>query len=346
MGNIKKCVSLYSLQYQYMHGKMNLDAIFAFMEELGVEGIEILPDQMLHGTPEPTEETYQKWEQLKAKHNLGLACDDVFLNTNLYKNRTLTKRECVALIKKEIIMAHRLGFKNLRLVSMVPAWILEPCLETAEKNDVTMSIEIHGGLGFGVAKTEEFLAEMLRLNSPYIGIVPDSSIFCRRAPRVVADYCRKLFGTNEELISFTDEIYENGKDMYSYGDGSLFNGRIEEGVERNPELKKLIKNPDKDLFYLQNLSGYENMPLSVMDPYVKYIKHVHLKVYEALNDVGEYSMPHREIIEYLHKNNYDGYVATEYEGNRWTLPGKPIMEKEQVKIHQEYLAKCLKEIQG
>lgn len=39
MGNIKKCVSLYSLQYQYMHGKMNLDAIFAFMEELGVGGL-------------------------------------------------------------------------------------------------------------------------------------------------------------------------------------------------------------------------------------------------------------------------------------------------------------------
>ncbi len=38
---------------------------------------------------------------------------------------------------------------------MVPAWILEPCLETAEKYDVCMCIEIHAGLGFGVPKTEE-----------------------------------------------------------------------------------------------------------------------------------------------------------------------------------------------
>lgn len=346
MSRIKRCVSLYSLQYQYMTGEMSLEAIFNYMKELGVEGIELLPDQMLHGTPEPTDETLKMWDQLREKYDIGLACDDIFLNTNLYKNRTLTKRECISLIKKEIVMANRLGFRAVRLVSMIPAWVLEPCLETAEKNDVSMSIEIHGGLGFGVAKTEEFLAEMVRLDSPYIGIVPDSSIFCRKAPRVVDNYCRKLFGTNEELIAFADEVYESGKDMYAFGDGSLFAEGIEAGLKRNPELKKLVKDPAKDAFYLQNLSGYENKPLSVMDPYVKYIKHVHLKTYEALEDGSEYSMPHREILEYLHKHGYDGYVATEYEGNRWTLPGEPLKEKEQVKLHQGYLEKCLKEIQG
>lgn len=103
-----------------------------------------------------------------AKYPIGLACDDVFLNTNLFKNRELTKRECIELIKQEIIQAHRLGFKIIRLVSMVPAWILEPCLPTAEKYDVCMCIELHGGLGFGVEKTEEYLREMVRLDSHFI----------------------------------------------------------------------------------------------------------------------------------------------------------------------------------
>ena len=67
----------------------------------------------------------------------------------MFKNRELTKRECIELIKKEIKLAQRLGFKILRLVSMVPAWILEPCLPTSEKYDVCMCIEIHAGLGFG-----------------------------------------------------------------------------------------------------------------------------------------------------------------------------------------------------
>ncbi len=61
---IKASVSLYSLQYQYLQGKMSLEDCIAFVKELGSDGIEILPDQMLHGTPEPTEETYEMWNGL------------------------------------------------------------------------------------------------------------------------------------------------------------------------------------------------------------------------------------------------------------------------------------------
>lgn len=338
MGRIKSSVSLYSLQYQFMRGEMKLEDLFSYMKELHVDGIELLPDQMLHGTPEPSEETYREWDRLVEKYGLGLACDDIFLNTNLFMNRTLTKRECVGLIKKEIVMAHRLGFKVIRLVSMVPAWILEPCLEEAEKNDVRLCIEIHGGLGFGVPKTEEFLAEMLRLNSPYIGIVPDTSLFCRRVPRVVDNYCREVYGTNDEIIRYADEIYEKGSDMFALGEGK--------GLAMDPGLQARIKDPAKDAFYAQNLSGYENRPLSCMDPYVKYIRHFHFKLYEMTEEGSEYSIDYGEVLRYLHEHDYDGYVSTEYEGNRWVLPNHEIDEKTQVARHQKLIQKLLTEIQG
>lgn len=338
MSKIKTCVSLYSLQYQYMTGKMKLEDIFRYMKELGVEGIELLPDQMLHGTPTPTEETYRVWNRLVEKYDLALACDDVFLNTTLYHNRELTKRECVELIKKEIVMAHRLGFKIIRLVSMVPAWILEPVLPTAEKYGVSLCIEIHGGLGFGVPKTEEFLQEMLRLNSPYIGIVPDSSLFCRRVPRVVTDYCKKIYGTSDEIVNYTDSIFAGGSDLFTKGMGI--------DAFHDPELKDHIVNKESDELYASNVWGFENRSLSCMDPYIKYIKHFHFKLYEMTDEGVEYSIDYREILEYLHKHGYDGYVATEYEGNRWVLPGEEIQEKDQVARHQRLLQKLLKEIQG
>ena len=121
----------------------------------------------------------------------------VFLNTNMFKNRELTKRMHRADQKRSSLHTE-LGFKILRLVSMVPAWILEPCLPTAEKYDVCMYLQIHAGLGFGVPKTEEFLTEMLRLDSPYIGIVPDSD-FSVETILVMSNYCREVYGTNEEL---------------------------------------------------------------------------------------------------------------------------------------------------
>ena len=338
MPRIKRAVSLYSLQYQYLLGKMTLEDIFKFVHDSGIEGIEILPDQMLHGTPTPSEEVYAQWDMLVDKYRPTLACADVFLNTNLYDNRELTKRECVTLMKQEIEMAHRLGFKIIRMVSMVPAWILEPCLETAEKNDVCMCIEIHGGLGFGVPKTDEFINEMLRLNSPYIGIVPDTSLFCRRIPRLVSQYAYEVFGTNEELIRYAHETQASGTDFFALS--------TRKGLFMDPRLQSLVKDPAKDMFYAVNLSGYENIPLSAMDGLTKYIKHVHMKCYEMTPEGPEYSMDYKEVLQYLHDHDYDGFVATEYEGNRWQLPDAPIPELEQVTANQAYLKACLEEIQG
>ncbi|MCR5082745.1 MAG: sugar phosphate isomerase/epimerase [Parasporobacterium sp.] len=334
---IKTSVSLYSLQYQYLLGKMNLDEIIGFVKSIGADGIELLPDQMLHGTPTPSEETYEMWDKIIAKHKIGLACDDIFLNTNLYLNRTLTKRECVDLMKQEILMAHRLGFKAMRLVSFIPAWILAPCLETAEKYDVSMNIEIHGGLGFDCPKTEEYINEMMRLDSPYVGIVPDTSLFCRRAPKIVTEYCDSMFGLNPDLVKYVDEVFASGTDFFALSE------KI--GIDMDPKLKSLIKCPG-DEFYARNLNGYENRPLSCMDGLEKYIKHFHFKLYRMEEDGTECAINFREVLEYLHIFGYEGYVSTEYEGNRWILPGNEIPEKEQVMAHQKHIQGIIKELEA
>lgn len=334
MSKIKTCVSLYSLQNEYMHKRMNLEDIFKFMKDNSVEGVEFLPDQMMHGAPEPTEETLNEWDRLCKEYGVKPVINDVFINTNLYDNRTLTKKECVNLLVKEIKLAHRLGMKIIRLVSFTPAFVLEPLLPYCEKYDVKMALEIHAGLSFDKPKTKEFIAEMKRLNSPYIGIVIDTGIFCKREPRVMENYCRAL-GTNEEPIEVVHKLYENGGDGRSvYGpDGDFI-----------PELKNSLKS-GADHMYAHFADGYENEPLSVLDEYMPYIFHVHFKLFE-MTENGEYSIDYKEILQYLHDHDYDGYVATEYEGNRWTLPGKPTTEKEQVLLHQKYIRECLEEIQG
>ena len=42
----------------------------------------------------------------------------------------------------------------------------------------------------------------------------------------------------------------------------------------------------------------------------------------------------------------DGYVSTEYEGNRWVLPDHPIPEVEQVEAHQKMIKRLIREIEG
>lgn len=334
MSSIKTCVSLYSLQNEYMNHRMSLEDIFKFLHENKVIGVEVLPDQMLPGAPHPSEETLKNWDRLCETYDIKPVISDVFLNTNLYKNRELTKKECVELLIDEIRLAHRMGMNIIRLVSMTPAFVLEPLLPYCEKYNVRMALEIHAGLSFDKPKTRDYIKEMKRLNSPYIGLVIDSGIFCERVPRVMENYCKAL-GTNQEPIDVVNKLFKEGKD-----------GRAVYGPEGGfiPELTSALKN-DADFMYAHFADGYEHEPFTVLDELMPYVMHIHFKLFE-MTENGEYSVDYKGFLQYLHEKGYDGYVATEYEGNRWTIPGQPTVEKEEVIAHQKYIRACLEEIQG
>lgn len=330
---IKTCVSLYSLQYEFMHKRMSLEDIFCFLDKEGVQGIEILPDQSIHGTPHPSEADLSNWDRLISQYKIKPVCADVFLNTNLYENRTLTRRECVDLLIDEIKLAHRLGFRLIRLVSMVPDFVIEPLLPYAEKYDVAFALEIHAGMSFDTPATRGFIEKMQQVNSPYCGLVVDCGIFCRRLPRVMSEYCMAL-GANPELIGYVENLFTQGLDGRSIRDSER---------KYKADFKKLIKN-GTDHMFAALCDGYENNSVTIMDEYWKYIKHFHFKMFEMVNG-EEYSINYKEILQYLHNKQYDGYVSTEYEGNRWTLPDKPMMEKEQVLQHQEMLRRYIAELE-
>ena len=336
MSEIKTCVSLYSLQDEYLNHRMDLKDIMHFVKDNGVQGVEILPDQMLKGAPDISDETVAKWHALLKETGLTPVIADVFLNTNLYKNRTLTKRECIDLLIKEIIQANKLGIHLIRLVSMVPYWVIEPLLPYCEKYDVTIAIEVHAAMAFDIPETKAFIDEVKRLNSKYAGIVIDTGIFCRKFPRVVREY-ETFNGTSPQVFDYIDTLFEKGTDLH----------RVlrENNFQYPPELEAAIQS-EHDRMFVPLCDGYENLDFSVLDKYMPYIKHFHFKLFEMTPEGPEYSMDYKGLLQYLHDHDYDGYVSTEYEGNRFTLPGHKMMEKEQVAAQQAYIRKCLKEIQG
>jgi sugar phosphate isomerase/epimerase len=326
---------MYSLQDQYARGKMNLEEIFRFLNELGA-GMEFISDQMMKGTPEPSEEVLAEWDRLVNKYQPTLVCNDIFINTCLYKNRTLTMKESTDLLIKEIKLAHRLGFPMIRLVSNTPAEIIEPSLPYAKKYNVVLTLEIHAGMSFDDPLTQAYLNVMKKLNSPYLGLTVDTGIFCKRHPRVSTNYFRFL-GANEEVIQYIDNIFASGTDPKRY-----FAEKNQVGQMFPEELKALIRS-NHDFEYAMFSTGYEMSDYHILDEYIPYIKHIHGKIYEMTEEGVEYSISFEEVIEYLKNAGYDGYISTEYEGNRFELPDHPIRDKENVIAHQMMMKKYLGE---
>jgi len=338
MSQIKRAISMYSLQDQYARGYMGLEDIFKFLQEQQA-GMELISDQMIKGAPYPSDEMLAVWDNLVEKYKPTLVCNDIFINTGLYNNRTLTAKEATKLLVDEIKLANRLGFKMIRLVSNTPTEIIEPALPFAEKYNVILTLEIHAGASFDVPTTSGFIDIIRKTKSPYLGLTIDTGIFCRRHPRVSTNHFREQ-GTNEQVLRFVDDIFASGIDPRQYTTKARQAGDIDEKTHLPNAVASLCKSHMDVMYYLFS-EGYEASPFSILDEHMPYVKHIHGKIYEMTQAGVEYSIPFAELVDYLDSHGYDGYIATEYEGNRFALEGEEIVEKDQVIQHQSMLKQLL-----
>lgn len=319
---IKLGVTLYSLQDEYVWGRLNLEGCLAELHKLGAEGVELLGDQMIPNSPFSEQSFYDKWRGWLVKYQLLPVCDDIFINTTLYKNRRLTTKEAITALKAEIVHAHKMGFEIVRLVSQTPNNIILPCLEFAEEHHMQMALEIHAGSsGIEAPGSQEFIEIMLKADCPYIGLVFDMGLFCRKFPRVIREYYRRE-GTAPALLDYIDALFADGKDMRSLRDKS--------GLEK-------YRQAPIDEEYWEYASHFENNPLEIMLPYLRYVKNMHGKFYEMTDEGIEYSIPYDQIIDLLKVKQYDGFICSEYEGNRFVPAGVEVRGVDQLSRHHKML---------
>ncbi|MCV2394384.1 sugar phosphate isomerase/epimerase [Actinotalea sp. M2MS4P-6] len=332
MSQIKTSVSMYSLQDSYARHRLDLEGVLQFVKDVGAQGVELISDQMITGTPFPSDATVTRWRDALDRSGLAPVCNDIFINSTIYKNRELRVAEQVDLLKRELDVSKRLGFDLVRLVSNTRADVTEAALPYAEQIGMAMALEIHAGMSFQGGLTSEWIRMMRRVQSENLGIVVDFGIFCDRHPRVSTDYFRSI-GVTPEVADAVERIYvENGDTMRAFASGDGFGD-----VSFPPELTALFRS-DLDAEFAFFSTGYESTPLDVLDEYFPYIRHFHGKFYEMLEDGTEYSIDYPAILTRLNALGYDGYISSEYEGNRFTPVDQPIHDHEQVRRHQAMLA--------
>ncbi|MGC3995356.1 MAG: TIM barrel protein [Propionicimonas sp.] len=331
MSQIKTAVSCYSLQDSYARGRLDLPSVLEFIASTGAQGVELISDQMIPSTPHPSEETVRTWRTALEASGLVPVCNDIFINSTIYRNRTLRVPEQVELLQRDLDVSKLLGFDLVRLVSDTSAEVTLAALPYAESIGVTMALEIHAGMSFAGTLTAQWIDMMKKAQSERLGLVIDFGIFCERHPRVSTNYFTSI-GLTPAVADKIDELYAaNGDTLRAFGDGS------DHGMNFPPELTSLFRG-EVDGEYSFFSTGYENTPLECLDEHINYIRHFHGKFYEMLPDGTEYSIDYPKVITRLNQLGYDGYIASEYEGNRFTPIDVPVDDQGQVRSHQAMLA--------
>lgn len=327
MSQLKRGISFYSYQDAYATQRYTLQQLLLEAHNLGTEGFEFITDQMMHKTPFPDEATLRNWDHMLEQTRMKPICNDIFINTKLYQDRVLTQAEGVEALKSEIFLAKRLGFSIVRMVAHTPWDIIQPVIEIAEQNRITLAFEIHGGMGFETKETQDQIDEVLRINSPYFGLVIDTSLFTRSLPRKLRCFIQS-FGVSDDALDYVEDLYKQGLCPYQV---------LSKGMPN--DLKARMKTP-ADMLVAKLGAFCENKPLTILDDLLPYVKHVHGKIYEAKEGVVD-GFDTQEIVSYFVNHQFDGYIMTEYEGQRFKEIDEASDEIDTVREHQRILKTCI-----
>jgi sugar phosphate isomerase/epimerase len=313
---MKRGVSLYSYQEEFFLQKMSLEDCIAAAAKTGATGIEILGEQSIVGFPKLTDAFVDQWFGWMDKYGVTPVCHDMFMDYSKFKNRRFTEEEALQSFIRDIKFANKLGFKVIRVIVNVSPELMEKAAPYAEEYDVKLGIEIHSPWHINSAWMTRHWEVMEKTGSKYLGFIPDMGMFTKRLARVQVDNLIRK-GADEKIAEFVCSQHEKGV-MAEY---------------IIAEVRQMSQRPmDIAVAELSRHNIYNN-PNSLLQ-HADRIFHIHAKFYEMLEDYTEYSIPYKEVIEVLKKCNFQGYLSSEYEGNRHIQDIMEVDSVEQVRRQQ------------
>lgn len=331
MSKIKRGISLYSFQEEMFLGKMSVEDCVAFGASIGAHGIEVLPEQNMPTFPNISDAQIGQWQDMLARHGAHFTCYDMFLDTKRRKDRLMSDEEQVESIHRDLILANRLGIKNMRILIFVRPDILEKCVPMAEKLDVHMGVEVHAPWYLDHAWILRTIEVADRLKTKHLGILPDMGIFMKHYPPAFRARFERQ-GARPEVTQFIVDQHE-AKVMCEY---TIYEVAVKmQGNKAEVAMAETLRH-----------APYAN-PKRIGD-FAPYFRHIQAKFYEMNEDCTDPALAYDEVIPELVKAGWEGTLSSEYEGNRWIQDVHDVDSREQVrrqhKMFERLIAKAEAEV--
>lgn len=343
---IKRGVSLYSYQQSEFFHKMTWkDMLREVALNLGgATGIEIISEATIPRYPMPPESFYFEWNNEMARWGLTAVTMDTYLDTLQFRDHVMTYAEAAEHIKYDLRIAKKMGFQNIRLVHNVPFEAIEMALPLAEELNVRITNEIHAPasirpklgtiFGWGTRAAED-IAFIQRTGTKHYGLQPDFGIFQHRPSRIQFTYLLRDYLSADEAEKAADE----GLALWDEGGKRAMDDYMSE------KYPKIYEDEFYSFFASEMSAKLED--LYSIAPYIFCIHGKFYQMTEIPGKPGQYeeaSIAYAEAIDILKKIGYDGYIDSEYEGQRSSQDmgdDNLVSEVEEVRRHHEMMKRLI-----
>jgi hypothetical protein len=366
---MKLGVSLYSYQQSQFFKELDLEAqIREVGEHLpGADGVELI-DEMSLQYPDPGQEFTRRWFGWMERYGTVPVTMDVGMDVLQFRDHVMSYDECADRLRHDIQLAESLGFRNVRTLSVVPLEIIAKVLPLAESLDIKLGREIHQPMTLEGSQVQEIIDYIEQTGTSHLGIVPDLGIFQTRPSEVLLAWLERRGAKPEASRASVDLalLLERGQgpfdpvDMAVHTAGNLRSdfGRFLKTGSCEPDLSEAFTSvrrftdervPDpQDIDYTvvaEALMLSRTKPDTLRE-LAGHVVNVHGKFYNMSPVPGkpgqfqDISIDYSSAIRALADGGFDGYVDSEYEGQRFFQDrGREDLmdEVEQVRRHQEML---------
>ncbi|OYX91667.1 MAG: xylose isomerase, partial [Novosphingobium sp. 35-62-5] len=284
-------------------------------------------EQTFWGWPEygVASEDVDQWHRLIKQYDCTPVAHDFMLDYKRYKGREMPFEEQVASVKKDIEFGARLGMKYIRaLVSIAPE-VLVAAAPHAEEHNIKILIEVHAPLHFDHPWIIRHAEAFEKSGSDALGFLPDMGMFLFAFPPVWKEKFLRI-GVPPAIADYVVKAY----------DDRVLSEYVILNVQQMGGTGPAIAMAET----LRHNAAFE--PKRMLD-HMSRIHNIHGKFYEVTEDYVEPSIPYDQIVQVLEQGGYEGYICSEYEGNRWIEDAQEPDSVEQVRRQQVMLARLLGE---
>ncbi|KAA9160689.1 TIM barrel protein [Amycolatopsis acidicola] len=327
-------VSLYSYQEEYFTGAMSLEDCVAEVAAIGARGVQLLPEQMMPGYPDPPASWVDAWHALMERHGTRPTVMDTFVDVSLGGHRVMRRDEAVDHLVIQMKLAKRLGFTMIRPttgpVADAAPELIAASLPFAEELGILVAPEIHAPVRLDGPLVTSYLELIAASGTKHLGFTLDLGVFCTRMPPAMLGLARRQ-GVEPELVEFVARAFEQGQ-------------APEEIAERVQE--KGGGEAARALAMRTAAFGPPSNKPEALANVVPHVMNVHAKFYEVTREGVEESVPYGPVIDALVAGGYTGSLDSEYEGQRLTQDAFDTDSCEQVRRHHLLMRDSLRRAVG
>ena len=304
LNNIDFAVSTYGFTERFIKDKdYGITEIFADIATLGVKKIELVGAQTFQNYPTPADAEIQEVLDACKKYDIEVYSYGGYIDMGRITGHDMTDAEMVNEVVFDLMTAKKLGAKILRS-PYLPVRLLPQIEMFAKMYDIKVGYEMHAPDRPSSPEMKDYIEMFKKLDSEYIGFIPDFGCFIERPNRIAIDRFVGL-GAKRELLDYLIENRWSGMNEQEMTEKLMSMGGGEAEQMAVSEWFGYMS------FAPADLEGFKSL--------LPYCIYFHGKFYHIDEDCIETTIPYDKLLKLIVESGFKGTILTEYEGHTFYL---------------------------